>query len=70
MTQGILLLISQGFTETQVLDMAIDKFELYAESVAKNELLKRRQFVIDTASSIGGALGGKGLDDYIDSLTV
>jgi hypothetical protein len=70
MAQGILLVMSQGFTETDVLDMAIDKFELYVESVAKNEMIQRRQFVVDTASAIGGALGGKGFDEYVESLTV
>jgi hypothetical protein len=70
MAQGILLVMSKGFEEVQVLDMAIDKFELYVEAVAKNEMVQRRQFVVDTASAVGGALGGKGFDAYIESLTV
>lgn len=70
MAQGILLVISQGFTETQVLDMSVDKFEIYVKSVTKNEMIQRRQFVIDVASAVGGALGGKGLDTYIESLKV
>jgi hypothetical protein len=70
MAQGILLVMSNGFEEVQVLDMSIDKFELYVESIAKNEMIQRRQFVVDTASAVGGALGGKGFDAYIESLTV
>jgi hypothetical protein len=70
MAQGILLVMSKGFEEVQVLNMAIDKFELYVEAVAKNEMVQRRQFVVDTASAVGGALGGKGFDAYIESLTV
>lgn len=70
MAQGILSVMSNGFTEVQVLDMSIDKFELYVESVARNEMIQRRQFVVDTASAVGGALGGKGFDKYIESLQV
>lgn len=61
--------MSLGFTEIQVLDMAIDKFELYLEASINGELLTRKQHVIDTAAAIGGAMGDKAVKDHLDNLT-
>ena len=48
----------------------MDKFWLYVESAARLDFAQRKTTVSDLTASIGFALGGKGMREYLDKLRV
>lgn len=72
MAQGVLLLVSQNFTEQEVMDMPLDKYHLYLKAHIKNFNIERASYVADTAQSIGVVFSDKpkeALAKYTKSLT-
>jgi hypothetical protein len=59
---------AEGFAEDEILDMQLDKFYLYVEAVIRKEFAERKVVVSDLVASIGIALSGKGLKEYLDQL--
>jgi hypothetical protein len=58
-------LIRFGFTESEVLEMPIDRFSLYCEAVGRIRAGERRDEISDTVSAIAGALTGKKIKEHI-----
>ena len=58
-----------GFTEAEVLDMPLNKYNMYIGAAIEVEYTRRRGFVMDVSAAIGTSLTGKGLEDYIKALT-
>lgn len=48
--------------------MPIDRVWVYTEAVQRRVRVKRKIYVVDTASSIGGAFSKDGVTPYLDSL--
>jgi hypothetical protein len=63
-----LTLIGAGFSEEEVLELAIDKFEVYVEQVRKGRLMERAETVIDFAMAASGLFDSKGTKKHVDSL--
>jgi hypothetical protein len=63
-----LKLVSEGFSEDEVLDMPLDKVFLYLEAIHKTEASGRQAAVADLVNAIGIAMSGKGFEKYIKSL--
>ena len=59
--------MSCGFTEEQVLDMPLDKYELYLRAEREVDFTRRRKVVIDTSAAIGGLFEKDGVVNYINS---
>lgn len=66
------MLVSQNFTEQEVLDMPLDKYYLYLRACLKNANLDRALYVGDMVSVLGISFSEKpkeALSRYIDSIT-
>lgn len=64
------MLISSGFREEEVLDMALNRFYLYVESASRSRAEARKAEVSDLVAAIQMALSGKGLKEYLNNLSV
>lgn len=54
-----------GFSEDEALNLPVDRFEVYCDSMQRIEAGERRNTVVDLVTSIGGALTGKGIKEAI-----
>lgn len=68
MARGVLLLVYRGFSEKDVLDLPLDKFELYLSVASDLEKVERQKYVIDTAGAVGGLFSKKGVSEYLKKL--
>lgn len=66
---GIVLLVSHGFAEKDILRMPLDKFALYTESVGRVKRRERAEFVYDVAGAVGGSFSKDGPKKYIELIT-
>jgi len=57
-----------GWTEEQVLDMALDKYDMYMRASVEVDMVRRRGVVVDTNAAIGGAFSEKGVAPYLDGV--
>lgn len=57
-------MIRFGLSEEEVLNLPVDKFELYGESAQRIEASERRNNVLDLTTAIAGSLTGKGLKEH------
>lgn len=48
--------------------MPVDRFEAYIESTYRIQASERHDNVVDLVSSIGGAITGKGIKEFIKKL--
>lgn len=69
---GILLLVSAGFNEQQVVfEWPYDKFTMFVKAAERQKLKDRVDFTVDIAQTMVGVLGGKGtsVKEHVDNLT-
>jgi hypothetical protein len=55
-----------GWTEEQILDMTLDKYDMYMRASHDVDLSYRRQVVMDTQAAIGGAFSKEGVTEYLN----
>lgn len=58
-------LIRNGWREEDVLEMEMDKFNLYIKHTTKHTHHNRYDFVCDVTASIGGAFSKEGITAYL-----
>lgn len=58
-----------GFSESEALDLPVDRFEMYSDSVGRIEAGERRDNLIDLVTAIAGSLTGKGIKEAVKSLS-
>lgn len=57
-------MIRFGLSEEEVLNLTVDRFELYGASAQRIEASERRNNVLDLVTAIAGSLTGKGLKEH------
>ena len=55
----ILILLSAGFTEAQVLEMPLDKFRMYLKAIEFKSVSNRASYIYDIVAVIAGLFGKK-----------
>lgn len=66
---GILALVRAGFSEEDILNMTIDKFNLYLNALGRGVTQSRRTSVMDMAGAIAGIFAKDGIEKYLEQLT-
>lgn len=55
----MLILVSAGFPEADVLEMPIDKFRMYLKAIEFNNVSNRASYIMDVVAVIAGLFGKK-----------
>ncbi len=62
--------MGRGFTEQAILDMPLDKVDIYLRGVLRGDAYRRQTAFVDLVNAIGVSFSGKGFSDYVNSLEV
>lgn len=58
--------MAYGYTEDQVLDMPLDKYQLLVRAAVDLDIARRRNTVMDLSAAVGGLFEKNGVTEYIN----
>lgn len=64
----ITLLVKEGYTDAEAMNMPLDKVSLCTESILRRKMQERTVMVVDTASAIGGLFSKDGVKKHLETL--